>query len=143
MTGRIIRAHFDAERRRVLRHSATLALGAAINGIAPVFAQGYPSRAIRIVVPWGPGGLVDIGGRVVGDTLQKAFDQATAVENVPGAAGTLCLKQSGAQAAGGSQTSAVYGQFIKKTFNSGPYYRVTVRVTGPRSTTSYVQALVY
>lgn len=61
----------------------------------------------------------------------------------PGIATTLCLKQSGAQAAGGSQTSAVYGQFIKKTFNSGPYYRVTIRVTGPRSTTSYIQALVY
>ena len=93
MTGRIIRAHFDAERRRVLRHSATLALGAAMNGIAPAFAQGYPSRAIRIIVPWGPGGLVDIGGRVVGDALQKAFDQATAVENVPGAAGTLGAHQ--------------------------------------------------
>lgn len=61
----------------------------------------------------------------------------------PGIAATLCLKQSGAAAAGASQTSAVYGQFIKKSFNSGPYFRITVRVTGPHATTSYVQALVY
>jgi tripartite-type tricarboxylate transporter receptor subunit TctC len=93
MTDRSIPADFDAGRRRILRQSVALALGTAITGIAPAFAQGYPSRAIRIIVPWGPGGLVDIGGRVVGDALQKAFDQATAVENVPGAAGTLGAHQ--------------------------------------------------
>jgi Tfp pilus assembly protein PilX len=61
----------------------------------------------------------------------------------PGTAGTLCLKQSGVAAAGESQLTGAYGKYMKKSYNSGPYYRVTVRVVGPRATTAYVQALVY
>lgn len=56
-------------------------------------AQSYPTRAIRLVVPWGPGGLVDTGGRVVAEALQKALGQAATVENQPGAAGTLGAQQ--------------------------------------------------
>jgi tripartite-type tricarboxylate transporter receptor subunit TctC len=75
-------------RRRTLKQLAALALAPGVGRLA--FAQSaYPSRTIRIVVPWAPGGLVDTGGRVVGDALQKALGQAVAVENVPGAAGTL------------------------------------------------------
>lgn len=84
---------FDAGRRRALRQCALAVLAAAGGRIPAALAQAYPSRPIRIIVPWGPGGLVDVGGRVVGDALQKAFDQATAVENLPGAAGTLGAHQ--------------------------------------------------
>jgi tripartite-type tricarboxylate transporter receptor subunit TctC len=67
----------------------------ALVALRPGFAsaQGYPSRAIRIVVPWPPGGLVDTGGRVVGEALTKALGQSAVVENVPGAAGTLGADQ--------------------------------------------------
>lgn len=77
-------------RRRMLQGALLALLAGAVPGSR---AQGYPSRAIRLVVPWGPGGLVDTGGRVVGDALQKALGQSTAVENVPGAAGTLGAQQ--------------------------------------------------
>lgn len=77
-------------RRRLLRASLMLT---AASPLARAVAQSYPSRTIRIIVPWAPGGLVDTGGRVVGDALHKAFDQATVVENVPGAAGTLGADQ--------------------------------------------------
>jgi len=93
MTDRFSDSGFNTGRRRVLRGTALLALGAAAGAMQCAFAQGYPSRAIRIIVPWGPGGLVDVGGRVVGDALQKAFDHPTAVENLPGAAGTLGAHQ--------------------------------------------------
>ena len=53
------------------------------------FAQAWPSRPIRIVVPWAPGGLPDTGGRVVGEALTKALGQSAVVENLPGAAGNL------------------------------------------------------
>jgi len=68
-------------------------VGAAWCAAGPAQAQAYPTRALRLVVPWGPGGLVDTGGRVIGDALQKALGQAAAVENVPGAAGTLGAQQ--------------------------------------------------
>ena len=72
----------------VHRRQALLALALAATA-APLRAQGFPSRAIRVVVPWPPGGLVDTGGRMVGEALTKAFGQPVSVENVPGAAGTL------------------------------------------------------
>ncbi len=73
------------------RHFIGLALA---GGALPLLAQStYPSRPIRIVVPWAPGGLVDTGGRVVGDALSKALGQAAPVENIPGAAGTLGADQ--------------------------------------------------
>jgi len=74
-------------RRHALVQLGALALSAA--AFPSAFAQSWPSRTVRIVVPWAPGGLVDTGGRVIGDALQKALGHATTVENVPGAAGTL------------------------------------------------------
>lgn len=79
-------------RRRFV--GAAAALAAFAPGIARAQAVGvFPSRAIRIVVPWPPGGLVDTGGRIVGDALTKALGQSAVVENVPGAAGNLGADQ--------------------------------------------------
>lgn len=76
-------------RRRWLRAAALLSLGAS----ARAFAQGFPSRTIRVVVPWAPGGLVDSGGRIIAEALTKSLGQSVVVENVPGAAGTLGAEQ--------------------------------------------------
>jgi tripartite-type tricarboxylate transporter receptor subunit TctC len=83
----------NASRRQALKSCTALAAAAACSGLPRAFAQAYPSHAIRIIVPWGPGGLVDVGGRVVGEALHKAFGQPAAVENLPGAAGTLGAHQ--------------------------------------------------
>lgn len=77
------------KRRRFIAAGGALAILPA----RELLAQGYPSRTIRIVVPWPPGGLVDIGGRVVGEALTKAFGQSAVVENVLGAAGNLGADQ--------------------------------------------------
>ncbi len=76
-------------RRRWLRAATLLCLGAAPRA----FAQGFPSRTIRVVVPWAPGGLVDSGGRIIAEALTKSLGQSVVVENVPGAAGTLGAEQ--------------------------------------------------
>jgi len=76
-------------RRRFLR--AVLVLPTLSSGL--VHAQAYPARAIRIVVPWPPGGLVDTGGRVVSEALTKSLGQSAVVENIPGAAGNLGADQ--------------------------------------------------
>ena len=75
-------------RRRFVGTAASLALLPALHA-RYARAQGYPSRAIRIVVPWQPGGLPDTGGRVVAEALTKALGQSAVVENLPGAAGNL------------------------------------------------------
>ena len=61
--------------------AAALAVGAA----APVFAQqSYPTRPIRIVVPYPPGGGNDIIGRIAADELTKRLGQHAVVDNRPG-----------------------------------------------------------
>src|SRR5215204_1418592 len=64
--------------------AALLALAAA-NGAQ---AQGYPTRAATLIVPFAPGGPADITGRIVADIFSRHLGQQFVVENVGGAGGT-------------------------------------------------------
>jgi tripartite-type tricarboxylate transporter receptor subunit TctC len=52
---------------------------------APVQAQTFPTRTIRIIVPYPPGGSIDLSARVVAKYLQDRVGQSVIVENKPGA----------------------------------------------------------
>ena len=54
-----------------------------------VNAQEYPSRPIRLVVPWPPGGITDVISRGLGIALTESLGQQVIPDNRPGAAGTL------------------------------------------------------
>src|SRR5690606_14110206 len=51
-------------------------------------AQTYPDKPVTLVVPFAPGGAVDLVGRFLGDKLSAIWGQTVVVENIPGA-GTL------------------------------------------------------
>jgi len=65
-----------------------LSLAAALAG-APVQAADYPTRPIRYVVGFAPGGINDILARIVGQKLNEAWGQPVIVDNRPGAGGNL------------------------------------------------------
>ena len=50
----------------------------------PALADPYPTRAIRVIVPYAPGGSTDVVGRLVGQRLSEAVGQPVVVENRPG-----------------------------------------------------------
>ncbi len=64
-----------------------LASCAAIGLTASAAAQQYPSRTITFVVPFAPGGLSDVPGRILASELQVRTGQSVVVENKPGASG--------------------------------------------------------
>src|SRR5215471_16623899 len=71
--------HAFATRRAVLMSLAALGCAAS----RPAWAQGYPSRTVRIVIPFGPGGVGDISIRIVADRLGEKFGRRFIIENVP------------------------------------------------------------
>jgi tripartite-type tricarboxylate transporter receptor subunit TctC len=52
-------------------------------------AQNYPSRAVRVIVPFPPGGPTDIWARILADKLQATLGQPFVVENKAGASGII------------------------------------------------------
>jgi tripartite-type tricarboxylate transporter receptor subunit TctC len=56
---------------------------------AAAFAQPYPARAVRIVVPFPPGGAPDIIGRLLSQKMSEAWAQPVIIENRAGAAGSI------------------------------------------------------
>ncbi|RPJ44248.1 MAG: tripartite tricarboxylate transporter substrate binding protein [Betaproteobacteria bacterium] len=71
----------------VLKLAAVATLG--LTAIAPAAAQHYPTKAVRIIAPFPPGGSSDLVARILAQKLTEANGQQFVVDNRPGAGGTL------------------------------------------------------
>lgn len=71
------------------RRTAIGAIAAAAAAPSAVLAQAFPSRTIKIVVPYPPGGPTDALARIVAAEMQTALGQTVIVENRPGASGAI------------------------------------------------------
>jgi tripartite-type tricarboxylate transporter receptor subunit TctC len=68
---------------------ATAAFLALLLCAGAACAQSYPSRAVKVIVPWPPGQATDIAARMVAQKLQEQMGQAFVADNRPGAGGSL------------------------------------------------------
>lgn len=81
-------------RRAILGTAATVALAAGLGLAAPVAqADDFPTKPVRIIVPFGPGGLADITMRIAADKLKDILGQQFVVENHPGAGGVAAANE--------------------------------------------------
>jgi tripartite-type tricarboxylate transporter receptor subunit TctC len=132
----------------------------ALAGLPGAAAQDYPTRTIRIVVPYPPGGGTDVLARIIGQKLNERWGQPVVIENMPGASGaigtrsvgraepdgyTLLMASTGAiEAASGMAGSDgspfdVNQHFAPIALGAAPPYLVTV---GPKVGASSIAELV-
>jgi len=66
-----------------------LALAGSLLVLAPAAAQDWPTKTVKIVVPFGPGSTPDMVARLIADRLQQKLGESFVIENKPGASGNL------------------------------------------------------
>jgi len=100
----------------------SLALTVAII-VTSAQAESYPSKPVRIIVPYGPGGIADVTMRLVAQNLSQRFGQQFFIENRPGAGGVVGMQAAREAPADGYTLVMVGGglTIAKALFKSLPY----------------------
>src|SRR3990172_1469745 len=96
----------EAMTTTTLSRTVALAFGALTLWPAAALAQAWPSKTIRMVVPFPAGGGVDYIGRIVGKSLSDRLGQQVVVDNRPGASGIIALEALKASAPDGYTIAA-------------------------------------
>jgi len=80
----------------------SIALCGALVVLAPIVgAQPYPTKAVRLIVPYPPGGIYDVLGRMIGEKLAPALGQQVIIDNRGGAGGVIGTEMAAKAAADG------------------------------------------
>jgi tripartite-type tricarboxylate transporter receptor subunit TctC len=111
---------------KLIRRRFLQLAGAAIAGLAApprARAQTYPTRPVRVIVPFAPGGPTDVGARLIAQRLSERFGRQFYVENIPGASGNIGTGQAARAAPDGyTLLIAVNSHVINPTlFGKVPY----------------------
>ena len=109
-----------------------LALGTALLA-HPARAQSWPSRPVRLVVPFPAGGPADVIGRILGERLAEGWGQPVIIENRGGAGGNIGAEQVARAAPDGhtlllAASSHVQGAALYRRLAFDPIRDATARV---------------
>jgi tripartite-type tricarboxylate transporter receptor subunit TctC len=126
----------------LIRRRLLSVVGPAIVGLAApseAWAQNYPARSVRVIVPFAPGGATDIIARIVLQELSRQLGQPFYVENIAGASGNIGTGRAAKAAPDGYTILFAFSSFVTNPsiFEKVPYdpYRdfapVTLMVTSP------------
>src|SRR5712672_1236261 len=102
-------------RRQFLHLAAGAAALPVVSRVAR--AQAYPSRPVRVVVPFAPGGPTDIFARLMGQKMSQQFGKQFYIENVAGASGNIGTAQV-AKAAPDGHTILITSTILPSTRSS-------------------------
>src|SRR5215470_10930008 len=124
-------------RRNVLQLAGAAA--AAVAAPTVVCAQAWPARAVRVIVPFTPGGPTDLFARLIAPKLSDQFGQQFYVENVGGAGGNIGAGRAAQAAPDGYTIHINGGNYVinPSLFHDVPYdpiksfEPVTIAVTSP------------
>lgn len=110
--------------RRIVQSFAAIAVaGLLAAGVSPAAAQSYPSRPIRLVVPYPPGGAADALVRPLAQRMSEKLGQPVVIENKPGANGVVGM------------------DYVAKAQPDG--YTIVLGAIGPLSVTGAMQKLPF
>ncbi len=75
----------------MMRRTLITALPVLASGViaGPAIAQAWPSRPIRLIVPYAPSGNIDLNARILGEAMGRRLNQTIVIENRPGAGGVV------------------------------------------------------
>jgi tripartite-type tricarboxylate transporter receptor subunit TctC len=107
MTGRSI---MDRGRRRFLQFAGAAVAAPAL--IRPSFAQSYPVRPVRVVVPFAPGGITDVLARLIAEKWSEQLGRQFYVENVTGGSGNIGMGQAAKAAPDGYTVLTAFVSYV-------------------------------
>lgn len=93
---------------------------ASLVAAAPGFAQGYPNRPLRMIVPFPPGGQTDIHGRLVAKLMEDRLGTQVVVENRPGAGGMVGSVALANAAPDGYTIGCIVPSTVSRAFHKSP-----------------------
>ncbi len=106
------------DRRRLI--TGTLALGVAAATSARA-QSAYPSRPVRVIVPFAPGGLTDVVARLISGKIAEQLGKQFYVENIVGGSGNVGMGQAARAAPDGYTMLTAFSSFV---INPGMFERV-------------------
>lgn len=101
--------------RRTLLHGLAAASGTQLLPTAPAFAQAYPQRPVKIIVPYAPGGGTDVFSRLLAAQIEREFGQPLVIDNRAGGASV-----TGTQAVATAQPDGYTIGMVDSAFVTNP-----------------------